>query len=254
VTVPLPVTLGLLTVALVAACSQTGEQPGQPAALPGTSWILTAVATDGGLRPSVGDGASLDFGSDEALAGSTGCNRFTGGWSADGDRLTIAPGATTRMACPGELGVQESAVLAALAATDRYRSDGATLSLLDERGAVLAQYRAAVDALPGTAWRATGVNNGRGGVVLEPGTADLTVTFAADGTVAGCDGCGGFQGTFTADDTRISIDAPVSAPCPDPRQAAYRAALENATTWRVDGNRLELRNDAGALQVSFAQT
>ena len=34
----------------------------------------------------------------------------------------------------------------------------------------------------------------------------------------------------------------------------YFAALENADTWRIDGDRLELRDDEGALQVSFQRT
>jgi heat shock protein HslJ len=252
VTVLLPAAVGLLTVALLMACSQTVEPTG-PAPLAGSSWILTGVAIDGVVRPSLDDSASLTFAPDGRLAGSTGCNRFTGTWSQEANRLTLTPGATTLMACSDESGRQETAVLAALDATDRYRSDGRTLVLLDPAGAVLAQYRPAPVELTGTDWRATGVNNGRGGVVSTTGTEELSLAFGSDGTATGFDGCGRFTGRFTTEGARISIEALSAARCGDARQESYLAALQHATTWRVDGNRLELRDDAGALQVGLVQ-
>ncbi len=248
----LPLVGGLVTVALLAACSQT-VGPAAPEALAGSSWILTDVAIDGALLPAIDDSASLSFGADGAVAGSTGCNRFTGTWQADADRLTITPGATTLRGCPGELGTQEAGVLAALGATHAYRGGGQTLELLDSQGAAVARYRTAAVELAGTAWRATGVNNGRGGVESAAGTDDLTLEFAADATVSGFDGCGVFTGTFTTEGDRIAIKAEAGAACADPWQQPYLAALGSATTWRVDGNRLELRDGGGALQVGLRQ-
>lgn len=244
--------VGLLAVAVLAACSQTTE-PGGQVPLTGTSWILAAVTSAGTVRPSVNDGGSLTFGPDGTVSGSTGCNRFTGSWRTGGERLAIAPGATTLRACPGELAAQEASVLAALGATASYRSDGETLALLDAGGAVLAQYRTAAVDLAGTAWRATGVNNGRGGVESTSGTADLSLAFAADGTVSGFDGCGALAGSFTTDGARIRIEPSPAGRCADPRQQPYLDALSNAMTWLVDGNRLELRDGAGALQVGLVQ-
>jgi heat shock protein HslJ len=244
--------VGLLAIAVLAACGP-GTQPVEPASLSGSSWILTGVAVEGEDRPSIDDNASLTFGIDGTIAGSTGCNRFTGGWDAEADRLTIAPGPMTLRACPGELATQEAAVLTALGATAAYRSDGQTLALLDADGAALAQYRSAAVDLAGTAWRATGVNNGRGGVESTPGTGNLSLAFASNGTLSGFDGCGAFAGTFTCDGALIHIAAASANSCADPRQRPYIDALRNARTWRVDGNRLELRDDSGALQVGLVQ-
>ncbi len=251
VTVLLPLAIGSLTIALLVSCSHAA--PVSPRPLAGSSWILTAVAAERAMRPSVDASASLNFGADGTIAGSTGCNRFTGTWTAQADRLTIAPGATTMRGCPDQLGAQEAAVLAALGATHRFRRSGESLVLLGSDGVVLAQYRAAAGALAGTSWQATGVNNGRGGVVSTTATGALSLTFAGDGTVSGFDGCGAFAGSFATDGARISIDAEPAVSCGDPEQLAYLSALRNATTWRVDGNRLELRDDEGALQAGLVQ-
>ncbi len=76
------------------------------------TWRLLSV---GGVE-AVGD-AFIGFGADGAF-GSTGCNRFSGGVEAVPGALTFSEAmAVTRMACPGPLGEQENAVLAALRGT-----------------------------------------------------------------------------------------------------------------------------------------
>ena len=67
---------------------------------------------------------------------------------------------------------------------------------------MLAFAAAAVTPLVGTAWQATGINNGRGGVVsLVEGTA-VTATFDADGRVAGSGGCNPYTGGYRVNGTR----------------------------------------------------
>lgn len=79
--------------------------------------------------------ARLDFGADGKLAGHTSCNRLSGTYTLDGDRLAIGPVATTRVACARLLMEQEDRVLTALelARTARVRPDG-LLELRDEDG------------------------------------------------------------------------------------------------------------------------
>ena len=74
------------------------------------------------------------------LSGSGGCNRITGSYQLDGDRLTFGPIASTRMACPEAMD-QEQAFLKALAAVRSYRIPGGTLELLDGSN-VVARLRA----------------------------------------------------------------------------------------------------------------
>jgi heat shock protein HslJ len=67
-----------------------------PATLADTAWAIVAI--DG--TPVGGERYSLSFTADR-VSGQAGCNRFSGGYSAEGDRLTLGPVAATRMACPG---------------------------------------------------------------------------------------------------------------------------------------------------------
>jgi heat shock protein HslJ len=98
-----------ISTALAAAMSVSAAQADTDNA---PTWHLLSV---GGVE-AVGD-AFIGFGADGAY-GSTGCNRFSGGVEAVPGALTFSEAmAVTRMACPGTLGEQENAVLAALRGT-----------------------------------------------------------------------------------------------------------------------------------------
>jgi heat shock protein HslJ len=98
-----------ISTALAAAMSVSAAQADTSDA---PTWHLLSV---GGVG-AVGD-AFIGFGADGAY-GSTGCNRFSGGVEAVPGALTFSEAmAVTRMACPGTLGEQENAVLAALRGT-----------------------------------------------------------------------------------------------------------------------------------------
>lgn len=241
----------------LAACADPAGPggPSQPS-LTGTSWILAEVSIDGELNPAVDRTASLTFGSDDAMFGSTGCNQFSGTWAADGDSLSLEVGPMTLMACLEEpRQAQETAVIAALSETAAYAVSGETLTLTGEGGDPLATYSAAVSDLAGTSWQATGVNNGAGAVVSTTTTNQLTLVFGNDGTASGFAGCASFTGVYTADEQHIAITSlQPEQECASAEQDQYLAALGAATTYRVNGDRLELRDDAGALQAGFTQS
>lgn len=72
---------------------------------------------------------SLEFMDDGSYAGSDGCNRVMGSWEADGDVFSIAPMATTLMACEGvDVWLLDPAAVSV---------DGDTLTVLDAGGAEL---------------------------------------------------------------------------------------------------------------------
>ena len=254
------VALSTVTVMTVGACSSGDKAADQPA-LAGTSWLLTTYAsTSGESVPAVAgtDGAPLTFGGDGSIAGSTGCNRFTGTYTQDGSDLTLTLGATTEMACVGPVGDQETAVLAALPLV---RSADATsgLVLTSESGDVLLTYSAALTDLAGTSWQATGINNGVGGVVSSATTSSVTADFGADETLSGSGGCNSYTANYTSDAGQIAI-GPVAATkkaCPGDvmdTEQQYFAALEKATAYVIEGTTLTLRDDTGATQVAFRLT
>lgn len=72
--------------------------------------------------------ATLAF-QDMQVSGSTGCNRFTGGFELTGEGLGFGPLAVTRMMCPEAQMQQEARVLDALSNVDRFD--------IDETGALI---------------------------------------------------------------------------------------------------------------------
>ncbi len=69
---------------------------------------------------------------DGRLAGSTGCNRYTGPYSVEGETLELGAVASTRMACVPPADAVEREFLAALERVARWRSDLDGLVLLDD--------------------------------------------------------------------------------------------------------------------------
>lgn len=85
--------------------------------------------------PASGSTVSLRFGADSRLSGRGPCNRYQAAYKADGQDLTIAAPATTRMACPPAGMRQETRFLSLLASVRRWSVAGDTLSLYSEDGA-----------------------------------------------------------------------------------------------------------------------
>lgn len=251
--------VGIALLVALSACgnsSDSGSGEPQPT-LAGSSWILTEVAIEGTMTAAVDSSGSLNFDADGSMYGSTGCNRFSGTWTAEGNDLTLQTGPMTLMGCPPELQSQELAVLAALTTTQGYTIADDVLTLTGADDLVLASYKAAVTDVADTSWTATGVNNGAGGVVTTANTSALTLTFTGDGAVSGFGGCTDFTGSYTVDGAAITITGlQPKQPCTDsalaPQQDEYLAALAAATNFSIDGTRLDLRDESGALQAGFS--
>lgn len=117
----------------------------QATGLAGTAWQVTAYNNGRQAVVSVLPGAPLTvvFGADAQVAGSAGCNRYSGGWSGGGEGLRIGPLRATRMACPQPDGLmaQEAALLRALESATRARREGDRLELRTAEGALAADLR-----------------------------------------------------------------------------------------------------------------
>ncbi len=255
------VALAALLALVVGACT-TGATPEPSASLPleGTAWQLASYVGPEGTEVPVPKGvaatATFEGGT---VSGNGGCNQYTGSYTVDGDALTIGPVASTRMACAGPGGTLEDLYFVALGQVASYTIDDVTLLLENADGdAILTFEQAEETALTGTEWVATGVNNGKGGVVSVLTGTELTAVFGEDGTVAGNGGCNEYSGSYTVDGESIDIGPLASTMklCNEPagvddQESQFFAALDAATTYQVSGDVLELRDDSGALQVSF---
>jgi putative lipoprotein len=124
---PAQVDVGMLTLVRAAAASLDGD------------WTVTGVGGAG----TVGEApATLRFGPDGRLSGSSGCNAFGGryeaGTGADGPTLTVGPLAVSQRACEAAVDAQERRLVGALGAAAGYRieADG-TLTITAKDGTTI---------------------------------------------------------------------------------------------------------------------
>jgi heat shock protein HslJ len=230
----------------------------QSGPLAGTAWILRSWS-DGGTLADAGTDrpATLSFGTEGNLAGSTGCNNFAGGWTEDGDQLTLQLGPITEMACEDPaVQAQEQALVGLLPTVAGYDLGAEELQLTDSRGTVVAVYAAQPTDLAGTSWTATGVNNGKGGLESNELTGALTAQFDEDGAFSGSGGCNRLTGSWESDgdELRITDVASTKRSCDQEvmdLEAQYVAALEAVRTYEWSGDTLTVRDDEGAMQATF---
>ncbi len=76
------------------------------------------------------------FGPDGTVAGSSGCNNYSGTFTVDGENITFGPAISTAKACIEPEGImeQESGYLAALQSSVTFVNDGSTLTLMNADG------------------------------------------------------------------------------------------------------------------------
>jgi len=239
--------------ALLAACASVPPVADAPS-LENTAWVLTALP---GQSLVAGSPATLRFEAGR-VGGTDGCNRYSGPYSVEGAELKVTPQlASTMMACPPPVDAQAKAFIAALTGAGRYRIADGQLELLSADGKVLATLARQSETLAGTAWRITGINNGKQAVVsVLAGTAP-TLAFAADGRASGSAGCNSYNSRYTADGAQLKFAPPASTRkmCPEPQgvmeqEQQFLAALETVTMAQVEGDRLELRRGDGALALT----
>ena len=242
-----------------ASSTDTGSGGAAPPSLAGTAWDLAQYAPAGTaeLTP-VPEGVTptAEFTEDQ-ISGSGGCNRFSGGYTTDGDTIEIGPLASTAMACVGDAGQVETDYLARLDEAATYAITDGALTISNGTGQVVLSYTEAVPiTLTGTTWSATGINTGTDAVSSLVAGTTVTAVFAEDGTISGNAGCNTYNGTYEASGKDLTIGplATTRMACePDvsEQEANYLAALGRVTTYTIRGDQLELRDDEGALQAGY---
>jgi heat shock protein HslJ len=108
--------------------------------LTGATWQVTGL---GGAAPEEADRVSITFLAPARVAGSTGCNRFVGGFTLTGEGLQFGALGSTLMACPDPLMAQERAMLDALELVTRFdiAEDGTLRLIGGPQDAVLIEAR-----------------------------------------------------------------------------------------------------------------
>ncbi|WP_339135173.1 MAG: META domain-containing protein [Candidatus Electrothrix sp. GW3-4] len=104
-------------------------------------WYLTEIGGESLEPESVSKPPFLKVqGGEQLIQGFAGCNNFSGSWLFADNDFVFSRIASTRMACPVGMEV-EDAFLQALDTTRRYTISGDILSLYDRQGRVLARLR-----------------------------------------------------------------------------------------------------------------
>lgn len=252
------VVLLLALAAIAAACAPIGaDDANRP--LENTSWTVASIAgapTMPEARPT------LTFAADGTVAGSTGCNQYSGAYRRDGGSLQFAEIASTLMGCDGERGRQETAFVAALngATTWRHGPDGLMIS--GTAGDIVATEGIA-EGPPGDAASGEPITDlaGTSWTLREMGgTADFahlvpTLAFGTDGTLSGFAGCNQFNAPYTSSGGDLLLGSLVTTKmaCIRPGsvvESTYLEALVGVKTWSIDGSgQLHLE---GAAALVFA--
>jgi len=221
-------------------------------------WQRTEYSNDTSVTAPDPSKYTVSFQPDGRLALQVDCNRGTGTYTVDGPRLTIVLGPITLAACgPGS---QDRVFLQDLGNVGSYVFDGSNLVLnLKADGGNMTFSPQPPTSLVDSAWRVQSYNNGRGGVVTVLPDVQLTVLFGADGAVSGNAGCNGYRGPYTIVGDRITFGPIVStkraclSEALTQQETAFLAALNASTTYTLVGDRLTLRDDAGATQLQLVR-
>jgi heat shock protein HslJ len=127
-------------VELLLVRSRAKVEPETPASLEDTHWTLVEL----GGKPvpaALPQEPHLEFLAEpRRVEGSGGCNRVTGDYVRNGDRLSFLPLASTRRACIGGGMDTEDAFLAALTSVRAFRIAGPRLELVDGAGRAVAAF------------------------------------------------------------------------------------------------------------------
>lgn len=132
-----------LAMALPAFAQTTppGAAPAQPAeaaaapTLSGAEWKVVRLS---GLSAIEGEAPSVAFGKDGRVSGASGCNRYMGGFTQDGQSLKFTELAGTMMACPPARMDLERRVLDALGQVQGFLiTPGGALELYGPAGLLL---------------------------------------------------------------------------------------------------------------------
>lgn len=126
--------IGALTA--LAACGNGGSGA-TTVDMTGTWTLVSGTNADGPIMPVADTPVTLDVTANTSVAGSSGCNRYTGEVTVDGPSVTFGPLASTRMACATDVMAVEDAYLAALGDVDSGSREGTDLVLTGKSGVEL---------------------------------------------------------------------------------------------------------------------
>lgn len=227
----------------------TAQAPGAAPPLEGTRWRLMSLDS---LDPAAIDAAPRAIirfvgGRVDAFAG---CNKGSGGYQMQGDRIDLDPLTVTMKKCAEPAMKLERALKEAFAGSTRYVVAEGRLTLTAQSGPRMVFEAEPTEPLEGGEWEVTALTDGRGGMASPVAGSQLTFAFR-DGAVVGNGGCNLFKAAYTRDSDRLTLEPPVATrkACPAPgvmqQEQSVLALLERVRSWTIRDHLLELRLPGG---------
>ncbi len=232
--------------------------------LVGTDWVLDGYSTGTDAVSSVITGTTITakFMDDGRVTGSAGCNHYGGEYLLDGANLSVSSLFSTLMYCGDPEGVmeQEARYLGLLGNTSSYRVEGDRLVLPDETGADILFFVQAEEVPPaplvGTEW--TLESYSVAGDAVSSVIAGTVVTAKFMDEVTGNAGCNHYFASYEVSGDAMAIGPAGSTKmyCGEPeglmdQEARYLGLFESVAGYRIDGDRLDLLDEAGKKLLSY---
>jgi heat shock protein HslJ len=225
-----------------------------------TLWKLVSYANSEGELASVlpDHEITVEF-EGGRVAGNAGCNNYFGAYDVSGDRLTLGPIGATVMACEDAVNKQEGEYLGALENAVSYEVMSDRLQITNPEGkTVLTFVRVEPMPLMGTIWQLRFHNRGKEALVSALVGTEITAVFGADGSLTGSGGCNSYTASYQVEGDAITIGPPATTRmmCAEPegimeQESAYMAALESATAYQIEGDKLWMTNAEGVQVAIF---
>ena len=221
-------------------------------------WEQTVMNNGDTFVPDKPSNYTVEFKADGQVNIKADCNTANGAYTADGSSITInEPLAMTMAICPPESLSDEFVKQLTGIAIYFFEGESLYFDLKFDSGTMkFSPLKSA--GLPGSAWAVRGYNNGKGGVVSVIIGTEINAVFGEDGQITGSSGCNSYSAGYKTDGDNIAIGLPISTQmfCEQPegimdQEAQYLAALQTVATYRVEGERLQMRTAEGSLAVDF---
>jgi len=238
------------------------------------TWDLLTYNNGNNAMQSVMSGSNISavFTPDGKIAGSSGCNEYSGLYSLRGTTLGITQVKSTKMACEPDIMTQENQYLALLPKVSTYEMNGDQMVLYTMLGEKVLQYKKSQAAtttvtpkstplvsprtLVGT-WVLKSFTDGKGGFVPVQAAAPIDAKFQQDGSLSGSSGCNQYTTTYSTSGESISISPAATTrmacePAVMAQETAYLALLQKAGKFVIYGDSMTLYDSNGAVLLNYS--
>ncbi len=210
-----------------------------PAASPEGVWLVAAYDPwgQGLVEPGPKSELRVSLLDDGGLAGETGCGRFSGGWSHDGDELFLGVAPIGQPWLCGASRLEEAIGLSTAfdAVAGWGPAEGGGIELFDAAGATRVVLAGLAEFEPTGAWTVQRYRRPNGQLVEPPPGNPMSLTLRADGGVEGSTGCRLLLGAYRSEGGGIVIGPlePQGRPCEGADRAGRATAVARPRRGRL---------------------